>query len=158
MPTLQLQPQPIVEVEQHDVQQQQQSEANRPLSDDEIEIVFEVRPNLSATAVQTTIDTGIEIGRSPGAESTTSAVSYQTGILPPDLLASPPRPAQNENTNITASAHNLSRSSPTVYTQPKRRRQSSETVTPPDPQCKHKIFQFLLSLLIALSGLEIVCD
>ena len=150
MPTLQLQPQPIVEVEQHDVQQQQQSEANRPLSDDEIEIVFEVRPNLSATAVQTTIDTGIEIGRSPGAESTTSAVSYQTGILPPDLLASPPRPAQNENTNVAASAHNLSRSSPTVCTQPQqqwqRRRQNSETVTPPDPQCKHKIFQFIITL------------
>ena len=152
MPTLQLQPQPIVEVEQ-----KQQSEPNKPSADDEIEIVLEVKSKSSA--VQTTISTGIESGRSPGAESTTSsAVSYQTGIFPPDLLASPPRPAQNENTNITASAHNLSRSSPTVYTQPKRRRQSSETVTPPDPQCKHKIFQFLLSLLIALSGLEIVCD
>ena len=140
MPTLQLQPQPIVEVEQ-----KQQSEPNKPSADDEIEIVLEVKSKSSDTAVHTTIGTGIESGRSPGAESTTSAVSYQTGILPPDLLASPPRPAQNENTNITASAHNLSRSSPTVYTQPKRRRQSSETVTPPDPQCKHKIFQFIIT-------------
>ena len=143
MPTLQLQPQPIVEVEQ-----KQQSEPNKPSADDEIEIVLEVKSKSSDTAVHTTIGTGIESGRSPGAESTTSsAVSYQTGILPPDLLASPPRPAQNENTNVTAFAHNLSRSSPNVYThQPKRRRQSSETVTPPDPQCKHKIFQFIITL------------